>query len=118
MRNRDHWSGVRYEIVYRAVVDSFPPQFQGPETSRYAFPVLVLSPSTPLSLQADYLKSLLGGCVTFLCLSLCFFSLGQLAVGCIIFAVFLRSIFYAIKSWKTYRQNRDRPLMNGSVEKP
>ena len=112
------WSGVRYEIVYKAVVDSFPPQFQDPETSRYAFPVLVLGPSIPLSLQADYLKSLLGGCVAFLCLSLCFFSVDQPIVGCIVFAVFLASIFYAFKSWKIYRQNRDRPTTNGSPEKP
>ena len=112
------WSGVRYQIVYSSVIDSFPPQFRDPEASRYAFPVLVLSPPIPLSLQADYLKSLSGGCVAFLCLSLCFFSLNQPIVGCVVFAVFLASIFYAVKSWRIYQQNRDRPTENDSVEKP
>jgi hypothetical protein len=57
------WSMVKYQIVYNSLIGSFPPQFQDPLTSRYAFPVLALSPSTPLSLQADYVKSLWGFCV-------------------------------------------------------
>jgi hypothetical protein len=59
-------SAVRYQIVYHSMVDSFPLQFQDDLTSRYAFPVLVLNPSTPLSLQAE-------GVVGFVrVLSLCF----------------------------------------------
>src|SRR3981189_2379807 len=72
------WSAIRYQFVYRSVRDSFPPQFQDDLTSRYAFPVLVLSPSTPLPLQAEYVNALWGGCVAVLCVSLCFFSLGEL----------------------------------------
>jgi hypothetical protein len=68
------WSLVKYQTVYRSLIESFPPQFQDPLTSRYAFPVLALSHSTPLSLQEDYVKSLVAFCVAFLCLSLCFFS--------------------------------------------
>ncbi len=38
------WSIVRYQIVYNSLIESFPTQFQDPLTSRYAFPVIVLSP--------------------------------------------------------------------------
>lgn len=51
------WSAVKYLIVCRALVDSLPPQLP----SRFAFPVFALSHSTPLSLQAEYVKSLWGG---------------------------------------------------------
>lgn len=99
------WSGVRSQIIYSSLIDSFPPQFQDPLTSRYAFSVLVLNPSTPLPLQAGYIKSLWGGCVAFLCFSLCFFSLDQPIVGCLGLAVFFASVVYAIKSWKIYKTN-------------
>ena len=65
------WSAAKYLIVYRALVDSLPPQLP----SRYTFPVYALSASTPLPLQAEYVKSLWGGSVGFFCVSLCFFSL-------------------------------------------
>jgi len=96
------WSGIRSQIVYNSLIDSFPPQFQDPLTSRYAFSVLVLGHSTPLPLQAEYVKSLYGSCVAFLCLSLCFFSLDQLIIGCVGLAVFFASVFSTIKSWKSY----------------
>ena len=98
------WSAVRSQIVYNSLLDSFPPQFQDPLTSRYAFSVLVLTPSTPLPLQAEYVKSLWGGCVAFLCLALCFFSLNQLIVGCVGLLVFFASVAYALKSRKTYKK--------------
>lgn len=102
------WSAIRYQIVYNSVIDTFPPQFQDDLTSRYAFPVLALRASTPLPLQAEYVKASWGGCVAFLCVSLCFFSLGELIVGCLGLVVFLVSIFSAIKSWKTYKENCNR----------
>jgi hypothetical protein len=91
------WSGIRYHFVYRSIVDSFPPQFQGEPTSHYAFPVLALNPSTPLSLRAEYVKASWGGCVAFLCVSLCFFSIGEVIVGCLGLIVFIVYVFRAIR---------------------
>jgi len=88
------WSIVIYQNVYNSVIEFFPPQFQDPFTSRYAFPVLALSPSTPLSLQADYVKSLSGFCVVFLCISLSFFSIQQVAIGFLRLGVFFMSVFF------------------------
>jgi hypothetical protein len=60
------WSAVKYQIVYNAVIDSLPPQFQDPLTSRYAFPVYALASSTPLPLQGEYVKSGISGSVMLL----------------------------------------------------
>jgi hypothetical protein len=108
------WSAAKYLIVYRAVVDSLPPQLP----SRYAFPVYALSGSTPLPLQAEYVKSLCGGCVAFLCVSLCFFSLQELIVGCVSLAVFAASVVSAIRSWKTYKQNYNPAVAQDDKEEP
>ena len=104
------WSGIRYQIVYNSLIDSFPSQFQDPLTSRYAFPVLVLSPSTPLPLQAEYIKTLWVACVAVLCISLCFFSLDQLIIGCLGVVAFFASVFFAIKSWKIYKENFNQAM--------
>lgn len=87
------WSVVKYLIVYRALVDSIPPQL----CPRYAVPVYALSPSTPLPLQAEYVKSAWGGCVAFLCVSLCFFSLQELAVACVSLIVLARKLCFRLQ---------------------
>ena len=112
------WSIVIYQNVYNSVIEFFPPQFQDPLTSRYAFPVLALGPSTPLSLQADYVKSLSGFCVVFLCISLSFFSIQQVVIGCLWLGVFFVSVFSTIKSWKTYKENSNRPMAHDDNEEP
>jgi hypothetical protein len=112
------WSIVIYQNVYNSVIEFFPPQFQDPFTSRYAFPVLALSPSTPLSLQADYVKSLSGFCVVFLCISLSFFSIQQVVIGCLCLGVFFVSVFSTIKSWKAYKENSNRPMARDDNEEP
>ena len=99
------WSAVNYQIVYYALIDSFPPQFQDSLNSRYAFPVYAMSPSTPLSLQADYLKSLAGGCFAMLCFSLSCFSFQRADGGCLALVGFSAAAVSAIKSWKTYKEN-------------
>src|SRR5882757_10059252 len=86
------WSAAKYLIVYGSVIDSLPPQLP----SRYAFPAYALSPSTPLALQAEYVKSLWGGSVAFLCVSLCFFSLQEIGAGCAAFAVFCWHVVYSV----------------------
>ena len=110
------WSAAKYLIVYRAVVDSLPPKMP----SRYAFPVYALSASTPLPLQAEYVRSLWSGSVGFLCVSLSFFSLLELGAGCaaLLFsagALFMRSRpggatrKIAVRRWhRTIGKNHDR----------
>jgi hypothetical protein len=112
------WSAIRYQFVYRSLIDSFPPQFQDDPTSRYAFPVFALSPSTPLPLQAEYVKALWGGCVAFLCVSLCFFSIGELIVGCLGLVVFFASVVSAIRAWKTYKENCNRVVPDEDNDEP
>jgi hypothetical protein len=102
------WSAVRYQIVYRSLIDSFPPQFQDDLTSRYAFPVLALSPSTPLPLQADYMKTLWGSCAGFLCISLGFFVSQNVPFGFLCLLGFFWAVFSTLKSWKTYKENYNR----------
>ncbi len=99
------WSAIRYQFVYRSVVDSFAPQFSDDLSSRYAFPVFALSAPTPLSLQAEYMKSLWGGCVAFLRASLGFFSARNPVLGCFLLLVFFFCIFGTFKSWRTYKEN-------------
>jgi hypothetical protein len=112
------WSAVRYQIVYRSLIDSFPPQFQDDLTSRYAFPVLALSPSTPLPLQAEYVKASWGACVGLLCIAMCFFSIGELIVGCVGLVIFFAAVFSTINSWKTYRENCNRVVPNDDNDGP
>jgi hypothetical protein len=104
------WSIVIYQNVYNSVIELFPQQSQDPFTSRYASPVLARSPSTPLSLQADYVKSLSGFCVVFLCISIVFFSIQQVIIGYLSLGVFLVSVLSTIKSWKTYKANCNRSV--------
>jgi hypothetical protein len=102
-------------LVYRALIDSFPPELKDDLTAKFALHVIALSPSTPLSLQAEYLKSLAAGCVAVLCFSLSLFCAdkveGWLALGgCLLIAI------STIKSWKTYRQNRNRAVAHNDTE--
>src|SRR4051794_221026 len=101
------WSAVRSQILYRQLVDSFPPQFQDQLTSRYAFSVYALDPSTPLPLQAEYMKCQYAGCACILGISLGFFSL-NIPAGCLVLLGFLLSVFWTFKSWKTYQENCNR----------
>ncbi len=104
------WSIAKYQIVYNSVKASFPPPFQDPLSSRYAFPVFALSRSTPTWLQADYVKALVGFCVVILCISLLFFSIQQVIIGCVFLVVFSAHVFLTVKAWKTYKTNCDRAV--------
>ena len=108
------WTAAKYQMVYRSVIDSLPPQL----SSRFAFPVYALSPSTPLELQAEYVKSLWGGSAGFLCVSLCFFSLQEIGAGCAAFAVFCWSVVYSVKARKNYMENCSQALAQDQREKP
>ena len=102
------WSGVKMVVVYWAVYESLPPQFQDALMSRYAFSTCALNSSTPLSVQTDHLKSLVGGCFAMLFFSLSCFTFGRLDGGLLALAGFLAIVIRTIKSWKTYKENCNR----------
>lgn len=102
------WSGVRSEVLSRKLVDSFPPQFQDDLSSRYAFSVFALSPSTPLELQAEYMKCQCAGCAGFLCISLGFFFAQNIPAGGLVLLGFMLGVFWTFRSWKTYQENCNR----------
>jgi hypothetical protein len=110
------WAAVKYQIVYHAVINSLPPQFQGGEISRYAFPEYVRRPSTPLELQTEYMKSLAGGCLAMPCFSLSCFIGGQPVGGWLAFVASLAISASTFKAWRTYKENRDRPMARGHGE--
>jgi hypothetical protein len=99
------WSMFKYQTTYVALIESLPPQFQDGLSSKFAFPEYVLNPSTPLALQADYVKSQIGFCFATIGIALlCFFS-EKIVAG-------MFFIFTALtgKSWKIYTGNRNRRL--------
>jgi hypothetical protein len=112
------WSAFLYQAVYYALINSFPLEFQDPLNSRYAFPEFALSPSTPLALQAKYMKSLAGGCVAMLCFSLSFFSFGQVIGGWLGLGGFLLVATSTLKSWKIYKANCNRLMTHDRQEEP
>jgi hypothetical protein len=102
------WSAFKYQTTYVALIDSLPLQFRDGLNSRYAFPEYVLHPSTPLALQAEYVKSQIGFCFATLGLSLLCFLHEKNAVGLILLAMFFGFSALTIKSWKTYQGNLNR----------
>ncbi|MBR0756585.1 hypothetical protein JQ604_30775 [Bradyrhizobium jicamae] len=69
--------------------------------SRYALHVYAFARSTPLTLQATYMKVLYGGCAAALSGSLGFFAAGNVVFGCVVLIGFLWSAYQTFKSWKT-----------------
>lgn len=102
------WSGIKFQVAYHALQDAIPPQFQGGEMSRYAFPVYALHPSTPLALQADYVKSLAGGTIALLCFSASCFLFGRSDGGLLALLGFGAGTVSTFKSWNTYKANCSR----------
>jgi hypothetical protein len=110
------WSLLKYQTAYVALIGSLPPQFQDGLNSKFAFPEYVLHPSTPLALQADYVKSQIGFCVAALGFSLLCFLYGKTVVGLIILVVVFGFTALTMKSWKTYKANCDRQTAHDAKE--
>jgi hypothetical protein len=104
------WSIINYQTAYVALIDLLPPQFQDGLNSKFAFPEYVLRPSTPLALQAAYVRSQIGFCFAALGVSLLCFLHEKNVVGLIILAMFFGFAVLTIKSWKTYRANCNRQV--------
>ncbi|MGC2777668.1 MAG: hypothetical protein WA418_18735 [Bradyrhizobium sp.] len=103
-------SGIRLHFVYRSIVGSLPPQFQDDWTSRYAFSVYALEPTTPIEVQAEYVKAMGVSCGACLALTLGFFAAGNAVFGCLVLLVFVVGVYRAVDGWRTYKSNLDRPL--------
>jgi hypothetical protein len=103
-------SAIRYQAVCSALADSLPSHFQDGLSSRFAAPAYALHSSTPLKLQADFVKSLAGGVVAMACFALsCYF--GERLDGALLASAGAVAVAYsAIKSWMTYRENCHRAL--------
>ncbi|WP_049823290.1 hypothetical protein [Bradyrhizobium sp. WSM2254] len=102
------WSALKYFEIQSALSDTLPLQFRDGLNSRYAIPIYALEPSTPLAVQAEYVKSLAGGSVALTCFALACLFAGQMP-GVLLASVGAIAVTIStIKSWKTYRQNGDR----------
>jgi hypothetical protein len=112
------WSAFKYQTTYVAVIDSLPSEFRDGLNSRYAFPEYVLRPSTPLALQAEYVKSQIGFSFATLGLSLLGFLYEKNTVGLILLAMFFGFSALTIKSWKTYQENLNRRTARDDKEQP
>jgi hypothetical protein len=97
------------------LIDSFPPELKDELTAKFALHTIALSPSTPLSLQAEYVKSLAAGCVAMFCFSLALFCAGKVD-GWLALGGFVLVAFSTVKSWKTYRHNCNRAMAHNDTE--
>jgi hypothetical protein len=102
------WSALKYFEVQSVVSDTLPLQFRDGLNSRYAIPIYALEPSTPLAVQAEYVKSLAGGSVALTCFALACLFAGQMPGVLLASMGAVAVTISAIKSWKTYRQNCGR----------
>jgi hypothetical protein len=112
------WTIVKYQTAYAALIESLPPQFQDGLSSKFAFPEYVLRPSTPLPLQAEYVKSQIGSCFAALGISLLCLLYEKLLVGSIALVVFFSFTVLTIKSWKTHQSNSKRQMFHDNGEQP
>src|SRR4051794_23335800 len=110
------WSALQYQAVHDDLIAARPWQFPGGLSSWDLLPVVALSPSTPLSLQAAYVEALGGGCLTLLCLSLLLFSSGEALGGWLALGGSLMMSVSIFQSWKTYRANCNRSISNDDGE--
>ena len=111
------WSIFKYQTAYSELIELFPLEFQNPMISRIAFPEIALSPSTPLALQTDYMKSLIGSCFAalgFALFSIFFFE--QAAARWLPSVAFSVMTASTIKSWKIYKENVNRRMARDDKE--
>ncbi|MDH6262979.1 hypothetical protein [Bradyrhizobium sp. BR13661] len=105
------WSIVKYFGVQSVVSDTLPLQFRDGLNSRYAIPIYALEPSTPLAVQAEYMKSLAGGCVAVPSFALACFFAGQMQAALLGTLGATVVVISTVKSWMTYRDNCRRQIL-------
>jgi hypothetical protein len=100
------FAGYKLEKARVALVDTFLPELQEDLRSRFAFPLYVLRPSTPLDIQADYVLSLIAGCLMILLLLLFVFFVGNMQACWLFLVVLLVGVASTVKAVMTYLKNR------------
>ena len=101
-------SAIRTYSVQRAIVETLPPQFQEYEKARYAVSVYALEPTTPLDVQADYVRSEGLACGACLSISAGLFAADHAVFGSLALIAFAWTGYGALADWKTYMSNRER----------
>ena len=111
------YSLVKYWPIRRYLIATRPQYVRGNWVVRFfSFNARALEPSTPLPLQADYMKSLWAGCVALLFMTLSSFAGGDLFSGgfinvlldVVVLVLCVWELVATIKSWRKYRENCDR----------
>ena len=100
------WSLWKYGRVVDGL-DYFP-QYEDRFRSRLAVPEFALSPSTPLSLQLEYVQSLMGGCIFIFCMSLICFLYENPVGGWLFIGIVLIAVASTLKYWTKYQANVNR----------
>jgi len=104
------WSAFLIQKVRYAVMDTLPPELADPNFPYSVYPEFALGPSTPLALQADYLKSQMLFFLAFLGFSLDCFLLGKAIMGWVLLAMFVGFATLTIKNRKIYKANCSRKM--------
>jgi len=102
------WIAFNYFSVSSALKESMPPEWRDSITERFAIDSFALNPSTPLPIQADYIASLVGGCLAVLFTTLLVFSVGETVGGWFFLAIFAVCVASTVKSAVKYWKNRKR----------
>ena len=100
------WSLWKYGRVVDGL-DYFP-QYENHFRSKLAVPEFALSPSTPLSLQLEYVQSLMGGCIFIFCMALICFLYENPVGGWLFMVVFVIAVASTRNYWKRYQANVNR----------
>ena len=106
------------ETAHRAMIGSYPPEFRGGSLERFVLWGDGFSPLTPLPVQANYLNSIWAGTAAMFFFSLALFSFGETFGGWLGMAICLVLVVSAIKSWRTYKDNRNQKTARSEQGEP
>jgi hypothetical protein len=110
------WSVLLRRQVHDALVDSLPPMFHEYPYDQYVADEFAPKPSTPLAVQADYLRSLIGGCLFALCISLSWFIGGNVFAGCFFLLALIGTAIVTFRAWKAYKANCNRAMTHAEKD--
>jgi hypothetical protein len=110
------WGIVLNQRIYLDVKETLPPEFDDEEFRYATYPQFALSPSTPLRLQADYVRAGISLCSACLGFSVCAFLLGSTTAALIFLVFFLGLAAASIRHMKIYRENRVRRMTRSEGE--
>jgi hypothetical protein len=104
------------EAAHRAVIKNYPSEFRGNMTERFVLSEIGMDSSTPLPVQANYMKSMWAGTAAMLFFALTLFSIDQSFGGWLGMIFFLIVAASTVKSWMTYQKNLRQKSISGDQE--